>query len=147
MIVLGNGLSLTRRQIINGTNHDTIHWRTYISTHCGLVTPYGGRDLGQHWFRQWPVAWRHQAITWTNVNLSSLWSIDVHLRAVSVEISQPSVTKISLNIIFLRFYWNLPGVSELTRVYDFMRICVLTGPTTTNMTFVTLTLIISMYNI
>ena len=20
-------------------------------THCGLVTPYGGRDLGQHWFR------------------------------------------------------------------------------------------------
>ena len=19
-------------------------------THCGLVTPYGGRDLGQHWF-------------------------------------------------------------------------------------------------
>ena len=19
--------------------------------HCGLVTPYGGRDLGQHWFR------------------------------------------------------------------------------------------------
>ena len=22
-----------------------------ISTHCGLVTPYGGRDLGQHWFR------------------------------------------------------------------------------------------------
>ena len=20
-------------------------------THCGLVTPYGGMDLGQHWFR------------------------------------------------------------------------------------------------
>ena len=20
-------------------------------THCGLVTPYGGKDLGQHWFR------------------------------------------------------------------------------------------------
>ena len=20
-------------------------------THCGLVTPYGSRDLGQHWFR------------------------------------------------------------------------------------------------
>ena len=20
-------------------------------THCGLVTPYGGRDLGQHWLR------------------------------------------------------------------------------------------------
>ena len=39
---------------------------------------------------------------------------DVHPRAISLEISQPSVTKISLKIIFLRFYWNLPGTSELT---------------------------------
>ena len=23
----------------------------YPLTHCGLVTSYGGRDLGQHWFR------------------------------------------------------------------------------------------------
>ena len=42
-------------------------------------------------------------------------SNDVHvlLRAISFEISQPSATKISLNIIFLRFYWNLPGANEL----------------------------------
>ena len=40
-------------------------------THCSLVTPYGDRDMGQHWLRQWLVAWRHQAITWTNVDLSS----------------------------------------------------------------------------
>ena len=32
-------------------------------THWGLVAPYGVGDLGQHWFRQWFVAWRHQAIT------------------------------------------------------------------------------------
>ena len=32
------------------------------STHWGLVTPYGAMELGQHWFRQWLVAWRHQAI-------------------------------------------------------------------------------------
>ena len=83
-------------------------------THCGLVTPYGSRDLGQHWFRYWLVAWRHQAITWTNVDLSSLWSSDVHLRAISLEISQPSATKINLKIIFLWFYWNLPGANELT---------------------------------
>ena len=32
-------------------------------------------NLGQHWFRQWLVAWRHQAIAWTNVDLSSVrWS-------------------------------------------------------------------------
>ena len=54
-----------------------------------------------------------QAITFTNVDLSSLRYSDVHLRAISPDMSQPSVTKISLNIIFLRFYWNLPGANEL----------------------------------
>ena len=82
-------------------------------THFGLVTPYGDRDLGHHWLRKWLVAWRHQAITWTIVDLWSLRSSDVHLRAISLEISKPSVTKISLKIIFLRFYWNLPGANEL----------------------------------
>ena len=28
-------------------------------------------DLGRHWFMYWLVAWWHQAITWTNVDLSS----------------------------------------------------------------------------
>ena len=43
-------------------------------THCGLVTPYGGTDPGQHWLRYWHVAWRHQAISWTNVDwLSVQW--------------------------------------------------------------------------
>ena len=32
---------------------------------CGLVTPYGHTDLGQHWSRRWLVVWRHQTITWT----------------------------------------------------------------------------------
>ena len=50
---------------------------------------------------------------WTNVDLSSPRFGDVHLRAISLEISQPSITKISLKIIFLRFYWNLPGANEL----------------------------------
>ena len=41
------------------------------STHCGPVTPY----VDQHWLRYWLVAWWHQAITWTDVDLSSvgLW--------------------------------------------------------------------------
>ena len=29
-------------------------------------------DLSQHWLRQCLVAWRHQVITWTNVDLSSI---------------------------------------------------------------------------
>ena len=51
-----------------------------ISTHWGLATLYGVGDLGQHWFRQWLVAWRHQAITWVNVDLSSVRSCGIHLR-------------------------------------------------------------------
>ena len=38
-------------------------------THCGLVTPLGDIDLGQHWLRNWLVAWWPQTITWTNVDL------------------------------------------------------------------------------
>ena len=45
-----------------------VNYTKNISTHWGLVTPYGDVDLGQHWLRYWLVAWRHQAITWTNVD-------------------------------------------------------------------------------
>ena len=83
------------------------------NTHYGLVMPYGGKDQGQHWFRWWLIAWWHQAITWTNIDWTSLRSSDVYLRAISLDTSQPSVTKISLQLIFLRFYWNLPGDNEL----------------------------------
>ena len=41
-------------------------------THCGLLMPYD-IELGQHWFRQWIVAWWHQVITWTNANYQ--WSL------------------------------------------------------------------------
>ena len=53
---------------------------------------------------------------WTIVDLSTLRSSDVHLRAISFEISQPWVTKISLKIISLRFYRKLPGANELMMI-------------------------------
>ena len=42
----------------------------------------------------WPiVAWQHQAFTWTNVDLSSVMSSDIHhLRTISHAIPQPLVT-------------------------------------------------------
>ena len=46
-----------RRQAIIWTNANPIHWRIYAPlggdelTHCGLVTPNGIADLGQHWIR------------------------------------------------------------------------------------------------
>ena len=78
-------------------------------THCGLVTPYGDRDLGQLWLRQWLVAWRHQAITWTNVDWSSVKSSDIHIRAISQEMPQPPITNICLKITYLKFHSNFPG--------------------------------------
>ena len=75
--------------------------------------PYGDIDLGQHWFRQWLAAWRHQAITWTNVDLPSARSIGIHLSTILQEILQLSITKISWKITFLKFLWNLPGANEL----------------------------------
>ena len=49
-----------------------------------------------------------------NVDLSSKMTTDVQLRVISLVMSRPSVIKISLKIIFLRFYWNHPGANELS---------------------------------
>ena len=51
-------------------------------THCGLVMPYGTGNAGQYWFRSWLVAWRHQAITWTNVDLASTGSSGIYSRVI-----------------------------------------------------------------
>ena len=85
---------------------------SYI-TRCGLVKLYDDIDLRQHWFRQWLVAWWHQAITWTNVHHQ--W------RSVTITWGQfrkkyrslPSVTKMSLKITYMKFHSNLPGANEL----------------------------------
>ena len=79
-------------------------------THWGLVTPYSIGDLGQHWLRQWLVAWWHKAITRTNVDLSSVRSNDIHLRANS---PQPSITEITWKIKCLKCHSNFPGASDL----------------------------------
>ena len=79
-------------------------------TNSGLVTPYGDIDLCQHWFRQCLAAWRHQAITCTNVDL--VRSIDIHTRAILQEVTWPSITWISVKT-YPKFHSNLPGGKEL----------------------------------
>ena len=82
-----------------------------LLTQCSLMTSHCDKDSGWHWHRYWLVAWWHKAITWTNVNLSSVRSSDVHVR-----ILQPSITKISLKNTYLIFQSNLPGAKlERTR--------------------------------
>ena len=80
-------------------------------THWGLVTPYGDRDLGHHWLRKWLVSWRHQGITWTNVDLSSGRSSNIHRRESSHEIPPPSITEIILKIKYLKYHSNFPWVN------------------------------------
>ena len=83
-------------------------------THWGLVTPYGNRDLGQHWPRQWLVAWWHQAITWTNVDLSSVEFCGIHLTTILLVAFKASIHEMSSKIIFLKLQPHLPGANELT---------------------------------
>ena len=67
-------------------------------TLCGLVTSCGNMEPGQHWLRWWLVAWRHQAITWTNVDLSSVRSNGIHKRYLSHQ--------------SLKLAWKLPNVKS-----------------------------------
>ena len=47
---------------------------------CCLVMLYGDWVLAKQWRRYW-LAWRHQAVNWINVDLSSIGSSGIHLRA------------------------------------------------------------------
>ena len=77
------------------------------------MTPYGDKELSQHWLREWLVAWRHQAITWTNADLSSVRSCGIHRRALSWEDLYIPISKTRLKVTFLESHSDLPGASEL----------------------------------
>ena len=67
--------------------------------------PYGDIEIGQHWLR-------HQAITGTNVDLSSVRSCGIHLRLITDEMLKISLLDVSLKIIDLKLQPHLPGASE-----------------------------------
>ena len=72
------------------------------------------KDLGQHWLRQWLVAWWHQVITWTNVDLSSVEFCGIHLTTILlVALINVSNHEMSSKIIFLKLQPHLPGPDEL----------------------------------
>ena len=60
------------------------------------------------------IAWRYQAITWTSVDLSLVRSSNIHLRATSQELPQPSINKISFKFAYIKLCWNLLGANGLT---------------------------------
>ena len=70
-------------------------------TYSRKATPYGGIDLGQYGPRQWLLAWRHQAITWTNANLSSMGICGNHLIQYYISIRKMSLKNILLNYFYV----------------------------------------------
>ena len=60
-------------------------------THCGPVKPHVGTEIGQQWLRQWLIAWRHQAITWNNVDWSSVQPSYIHLFKLDIQLDKYGV--------------------------------------------------------
>ena len=76
---------------------------------------YGNTDLGQHWLRLGLVAWWHQAITWTNIHLTSVRSFGIQLRAILQEMLKMYIlnhvnTYLNINS---RLQLHFPGDNEL----------------------------------
>ena len=78
-----------------------------------MVTPHGNIDLGHHWLRLWLIAWQHQVITWTIVDLSSVEFCGVHPRAASYEWFKQKNDVVSLKITLLKLLLYLLGDSEI----------------------------------
>ena len=95
-----------------------ISFRPFL-IHCGLVTPYGDTDRSGSALAQVmacclmaPSHYLNQC--WLIIN-EVQWQLP-DMRAISQEMPQPSVAKISLKftwITFLKFASNLPGANEL----------------------------------
>ena len=79
-------------------------WITQINT----LTPCGDIDLGQHWF----VAWQHQAITWTDVDFSSMEFCGIHLTTIcsAWDINSWYMYEFE-NCIILKLRPHLPGAN------------------------------------
>ena len=68
---------------------------TYGLTYCGPLTSYGVGDLGLHSVMWWLIAWRHQGVTWTIIDLyiyqrdfwhSFLGNIYLNIQAINTQI-------------------------------------------------------------
>ena len=77
------------------------------------MTPYGNVDLGQQWLGKWLGAGRQQAITWTNVDFSSMWLCGTYPTLILWDVLKISIHKTNLKIILLKVLPHLPGANEL----------------------------------
>ena len=70
-------------------------------------------SLGQHWLRKWLVACRHQAISLTNIDLSSKVFCGIHLRTISQDVPMNLIRYMSSKITVIKLLVHLPGANEL----------------------------------
>ena len=77
------------------------------------MTPYGNIDWSQHWLKLWLFAWQYQAITWPNVDLSTLLFCGIHLRVIPQEERMTVIYNMSSGITLLKLLTHLHGVNEL----------------------------------
>ena len=89
------------------------HRQIICLTQRPLVSSYGVIELGQHWFRQWLGAWRHQVIAWINVDLSSKKFHGIHLRSIPQWVLKLLCCIMSLKNILLKLLSCPPGANEL----------------------------------
>ena len=85
-------------------------------THCGVLTPCGDTNLCQPWPRQWLVAWRHQAITWPNVDWPSVRSCGINLTTISQEMLIISILDNISKITNSGSQPHVLGANELKRL-------------------------------
>ena len=86
-----------------------------------LVTPCGGTDTGQQWLSKWPVAWRHQVITWTDVDSRILVPIPAQFHR---KCARYAGQKTRFKINFLEILMQLPGdtwINPLRHSESYMR--------------------------
>ena len=82
--------------------------------HVGLVTPHGYIELGQHWLRDWLVAWRHQTITWANIDFSQVRFCGILMRAISQRVPKLLFCVMGLKFMLSKLLLHLPGANELS---------------------------------
>ena len=84
--------------------------------HCFEADHPAEGGIFVNWYELIVVLWRlvetvetqhwdqicHQAISWTNIYISSVRSSDIHLRETSQGMPQPSITEMSLIITYLK---------------------------------------------
>ena len=95
-------------------NPSSLKTRTYLSCKVNnmvadALATIGGRTSTA----MVSTAWRHQAITWTNIDLVLLRFCCIHLRAIPLRVPELQFGIMILVIILLKWLSHFPGGNEL----------------------------------